>query len=137
MDEVINYRELSEEEKDRCLKELMETSFGPAHGRPDELKREMDKSEEGTLPQYVFVRRAGRVIGYLFLIGETENAGRLFPWWAVDNADELPLETDLRLLRCGVELCQKAGCRKLARRLQSQIENHQKGIGRRPADLCR
>lgn len=132
MDEIINYLDLPENEKDRCLAELMATSFGPNHGDIGSIKDEMEKSERGRLPQFVFARRDGRVTGYMFLIAEKEKYSRIFPWWAVDNADELPLETDLRLLEYGIKLCSEAGCLKLAERLKAQIENHSRGIGRRP-----
>lgn len=58
----------------------------------------------------------------------------LFPWWAVDNSDELPIEPDLRLLKYGVELCAQAEYRTLAKRLEGQIENHRNGFGRRPEE---
>lgn len=101
------------------------------------MQQEMEKSVEGRLPQYVFARRDGALIGYLFLIAQAEKTSRVFPWWAVDNADELPLATDIRLLECGVRLCEKAGCFVLAERLKAQLENHKKGIGRRPEALSR
>ena len=69
----------------------------------------MDKTQEGSLPQFVFVRRDKKVIGYMFLIAEKENTSKIFPWWAVENSDELPIETDLRLLQYGVSLCTQAG----------------------------
>ena len=134
MDEIINYRNLTEEEKDRCLAGLRQTSFCPADRDTGILRREMEKSVPGKLPQFVFVLREKKVIGYLFLIAEKEDRGRTFPWWSADNSDELPPETDLRLLAYGVQLCREAGCRKLAERLQLQAENHRKGIGRRPAE---
>lgn len=137
MDQIVNYRDLAEDEKDHLLMELQAVGFVPAYGGTKAMKQEMEQSEEGTLPQYVFVLREGRVVGYLFLIAEKENTSRAFPWWAVDNADELPLETDLRLLQYGIELCRQAGCMKLRERLQSQMENHKNGIGRRPQHLSR
>lgn len=131
MDEIINYRQLSEAEKDRCLSDLKQTSFG-SHWELRSMKAEMDRSEEGSLPQFVFVCRDHRVIGYLFLIAEQEGTSRLFPWWAVDNSDELPPETDLRLLEYGIGLCRDAGCLKLAQMLEFQMENHRNGRSRRP-----
>lgn len=131
MGEIINYRDLPETEKDMCLNELMATSFRPAHGSVESVKKEMEKSEEGSLPQYVFVRKNGKVIGYMFLIAEKEKTSREFPWWAVDNSDELPLDIAVSLLQYGVELCMDAGCLKLAERLQHQIENYRNGIGHR------
>ena len=135
MDEIINYRDLDECEKVQCLDELLKTSFRYPDKNVKDIKAEMDKSQEGSLPQFVFVRRDKKVIGYMFLIAEKENTSKLFPWWAVDNSDELPIETDLRLLQYGVSLCTRAGCLKLADRLKMQMENHRNGIGRRPTEL--
>ena len=137
MDEIINYRNLSDKEKDKTLSQLIEIGFCPAYGGITSMKREMGKSIEGTLPQYVFVRREGELIGYMFLIAEKEHYSRVFPWWTVDNSDELPLETDIRLLQYGIELCVEANCLKLADRIHSQMKDHKNGIGRRPKHLSR
>ena len=135
MDEIINYRDLDESEKEQCLDELLKTSFSCPSSNIKDIKIEMDKTQEGSLPQFVFVRRDKEVIGYMFLIAEKENTGKIFPWWAVDNSDELPIETDLRLLQYGVSLCTQAGCLKLANRLEMQMENHRNGTGRRPPEF--
>ena len=135
MDEIINYRDLDEREKVQCLDELIKTLFRYPDNNVKDIKAEMDKSQEGSLPQFVFVRRDKKVIGHMFLIAEKENTGKIFPWWAVDNSDELPIETDLRLLQYGVSLCTQAGCLKLANRLEMQMENHRNGIGRRPPEI--
>ena len=134
MDKIVNYRDLAEKEKDNCLAGLRQTSFCAADRDTETLKKEMEKSVQGRLPQFVFVLRDGKVIGYLFLIAEKENNSRVFPWWETDNSDELPPETDLRLLAYGIQLCREAECRKLEKRLQFQAENHRNGIGRRPAE---
>ena len=135
MDEIINYRDLTDAEKKECLDELLETTFHSSNRNAADMKSEMERSQEGSLPQFVFVRRDKNVIGYMFLIAEKENTSELFPWWAVDNSDELPMDTDLRLLKYGADLCRQAGCLKLADRLEMQMENHRKGIGRRPEGL--
>ena len=135
MDEIINYRDLDERERIQCLDELIKTLFRYPDKNAKDIKAEMDKSKDGSLPQFVFVRRDKKVIGYMFLIAEKENASKIFPWWAVDNSDELPIETDLQLLQYGVSLCTHAGCLKLANRLEMQMENHRNGIGRRPPEF--
>ena len=135
MDEIINYRDLDERERIQCLDELIKTLFRYPDKNAKDIKAEMDKSKDGSLPQFVFVRRDKKVIGYMFLIAEKENASKIFPWWAVDNSDELPIETDLQLLQYGVSLCSHAGCLKLANRLELQMENHRNGIGRRPPEF--
>lgn len=137
MDEIINYRDLSDEEKNKALSQLIEIGAFPACSGFESIKQEMDKSTDIILPQYILVRRKSRLIGYMFLIAEKEDSSRTFPWWAADNSDELPLETDIRLLQYGIELCVKAGCFQLADRLRIQSANHQKYIGRRPEELSR
>ena len=137
IDEIINYHDLSEQEKDKAISQLEELGFTPACGGINRMKNEMEKSQGNTLPQYIFVRRNGEFIGYMFLIAESEKDNKVFPWWAVDNSDELPLATDIRLLQFGIEICKKAECFQLAERLQCQLENHKKYIGRRPEEVSR
>lgn len=136
-DEIINYRDLSELEKDKAISRLNELGFVPAFGGIKSIKSEMEKSLENNLPQYIFVRRSGEFIGYMFLIGESEKDNKVFPWWAIDNSDELPLETDICLLQLGIEICKKSQCFRLAERLQYHLENHKKYIGRRPEEIVR
>ena len=136
-DEIINYHDLSEHEKDKALRQLNGLGFTPAYGSISCMKNEMEKSKGHTLPQYIFVRRSGEFIGYMFLIAESENSSKVFPWWAVDNSDELPLATDIRLLQFGIELCEKSECFQLAERLQHQLECHKKYIGRRTEEMSR
>ena len=76
MDEIINYRDLDECEKVQCLDELLKTSFRYPDENAKDIKAEMDKSKEGPLPQFVFVRRDKKVIGYMFLIAEKENTSK-------------------------------------------------------------
>lgn len=137
MDEIINYRDLLDSEKEKVVSQLYKIGFRSACGGTGSIKREMDKSTGDSLPQYIFVRRSGEFIGFMFLIAEKEKSSKIFPWWAVDNSDELPLETDIRLLETGIEICKRAGCFKLAERLHYQLENHKKYIGRRSEENSR
>ena len=136
-DEIINYHDLSECEKDKAISQLKELGFTPACGGINRMKNEMEKSQGNALPQYIFVRRNGEFVGYMFLIAESEKGSKVFPWWAVDNSDELPLATDIQLLQLGIELCKKSKCFQLAERLQYQLDNHKKYIGRRPEAISR
>ena len=136
-DEIVNYFHLSECEKDKAIHQLNELGFTPPCDDINRMKNEMEKSHGHTLPQYLFVRRNGEFIGYMFLIAESEKNSTVFPWWAIDNSDELPLTTDIQLLQFGIELCKKSECFQLAERLQHQLENHKKYIGRRPEEASR
>lgn len=136
-DEIINYHDLAEHEKEKVLSQLAKIGFRTVYGSVEDMKREMEKSSDNSLPQYIFARRDGELIGYMFLIAEVEKTSKVFPWWAVDNSDELPLETDIRLLQLGIEVCEKAECFRLAERLKNQLAEHKKYIGRRPEELSR
>ena len=91
MDEIINYRDLDESAKAQCLDELLKTSFSYPNQNVKTMKAEMDKSREGSLPQFIFVRSDEKVIGYMFLIAEKENTSKIFPWWAVHASPFPPM----------------------------------------------
>ncbi|MBQ2888098.1 MAG: hypothetical protein IJE29_04140 [Firmicutes bacterium] len=97
----------------------------------------MEKSQAGTLPQYLFVFRDDKLIDYMFLIAEKDNCCKVFPWWAVHNSDELPLEIAIKLLEYGIQLSSKYNYSNLANILKLQLEEQKNGIGRRPENLCR
>ena len=90
MERILNYLDLPPQERDAVCKQLRSLGCSPAHGTRRTMKKEMEKSRPGTLPQYLFLFRDDALIGYLFLIAEKEGACKAFPWWAVHNADELP-----------------------------------------------
>ncbi len=137
MDEIINYLQLSKKERRHLPAQLSAVGFCPARGGYLALRRALERSRPGMLPQFLLVRRSGVLIGYLFLIAEQENTSRVFPWWAVDNADELPLSTSLALLQQGEALCRDCGAHQLAQRMALQAQRHRQGIGRRPDARCR
>ena len=91
MDEVIlNYIELSEEQRKNALMNLKNIGFYPAYGTEQTMKNIMDKSIVDEMPQFYFVFRKEQLIGYLFIIGDTQKY-RPFPWLAISNVDELPM----------------------------------------------
>ena len=137
MERIFNYLDISDKKKDVVLEQLLHLGFCPAFGKQRTMKIEMEKSRAGKLPQYLFVSRDDQLIGYLFLIAEKENYSKVFPWWAVGNSDELPLNTAIQLLEHGIQLSLECDCPKIADRLKVQLENQQKGIGRRPENACR
>ena len=134
---ICNYLDIPSEIKDAVLGQLLHIGFCPAYGKQKAMKREMEKSQTGKLPQFLFVFRDEELIGYMFLIAEKEHYCKSFPWWVVDNSDELPLQDAIRLLEYGIRLASEYKCPKLADRLELQLENQKKGIGRRPDNLCR
>lgn len=134
---ICNYRDIPSEKKDVVLGQLLQIGFCPACGKTETMKKEMEKSQAGAFPQYLFVFRDDQLIGYMFLIAEKENYCKVFPWWAVDNSDELPLEVSIQLLEYGIQLSLDCNCPDLSNRLKLQLENQKNGIGRRPEHLCR
>ena len=137
METIVNYLDIPEDERFHVIEQLLHIGFCPACGKEKTIAREMAKSQRNKLPQYLFVFREERLIGYSFLIGEKEHLSRAFPWWAVDNSDELPLEAAVRLLNESIALSSKCGCFLLADRLKLQLETQKKGIARRPEGSCR
>lgn len=136
MEQIINYRNIPENKKSDVLSALLKTSFVPAYGKIKTLKRIMDKSVSETDPQYYFVLRDDNVIGYLFLIGD-ESKYRSLPWLSIDNADELQIHLSEQLLKLQIDFFKRAGNENLAQHTQKRLEEYQKGIGKRPEDMCR
>lgn len=137
MEQIINYLDIPLQNRDAVIEQLSCVGFSPASGKQKTMKREMDQSQAGKLPQYLFVFRDGKLIGYMFLISENENYSKTFPWWAVDNSDELPLNTAIQLLEYGINLSLECGYVNLADRLKTELEYQKKGIGRRSENICR
>ena len=58
------------------------------YGKIKTMRKVMDKSVEDKMPQFYLVFRDGKLIEYMFLIGDNKMF-RAFPWLAIDNL-ELP-----------------------------------------------
>lgn len=128
---ISNYIDIPNEMKDTVLEQLLQVGFCSAYGDQKTIKSEIEKSQSGNLPQYLFVFQGDKLIGYMFLIAEKENYCKAFPWWATDNSDELPLEISIQLLEYGIQLSSNYNCPNLSNRLKIQLENQKKGIGRK------
>lgn len=137
MERIINYLDLSDDEKNSLFDSLLLLGFCPAYGKKKTMQKEMDKSKPYSLPQFLFVFRDTELIGYMFLIGEKEGISKVFPWWAVDNADEIPLKIAVELFEIGIAMCDKFGSFSLADRLRKTLINQKQGIGRRAEKDCR
>ena len=137
VERIVNYLDMSDDERNTVLDALIHIGFCPAYGKKKTMQREMDKSKHGSLSQYLFVLRGSELIGYMFLIGEREGISRAFPWWAVDNTNEVPLAIAVEMLQYGIAVCEKSGCCALADRLRTQLRNQKDGIGRRAEKNCR
>lgn len=137
MEKIANYLDIPQLHRDAVLERLPRLGFCPAKGGQAALRREMDRSQRGKLPQFGFAFRGEELVGYLFLTAKPEKPAAMLPWWAVGNADELPLETAVRLLEWGIALSSDCGCPALARLLQANLNGQKQGAGRRRPEDCR
>jgi len=135
MDEqILNYIDMSEEQRINALKALKSIGFYPAYGTEKTMRRIMDKSVSGEIPQFYFVFRKDRLIGYLFIIGDDQKY-KAFPWLAVTNIDELPMDITRFLMDILIKACNgNANMADLAEKLLAEYEIRS---GHRPDDLCR
>lgn len=133
---IINYLDMSEEQREFSLSHLKDIGFCPAYGKEKTMKRIMDKSVDGELPQFYFVYRKEALIGYLFIIGDTQKY-RAFPWLAVSNEDELPISVAKPLMEIHKNTWEKTGNTKMANFVQERLNDCERGIGRLPEDFCR
>ena len=137
MDEqILNYLDITKEQKEKSLRELKNIGFCPAYGKETTIKKIMDKSVAGEMPQFYFVFRSEQLIGYMFIIGDTQKY-RAFPWLAVSNADELSMRVTRPLIEIEIKAWTSVGNKKMADFVREQLSEYEKGIGHRPEHLCR
>ena len=72
MERIINYRDIPTDKKTDVLNALEQIGFFPAYGGVKTMQRVMEKSVPGSGPQFYFVFREDKLIGYNFLIGDTK-----------------------------------------------------------------
>lgn len=89
----------------------------------------MEKSIPGSGPQFYFVFREDKLIGYNFLIGNTKRY-KAFPWLAISNADE---QKWLFVKNDGNADCffKKLGMQDIADHCVRLMEDYRKEIGKR------
>ncbi|MGN0203414.1 MAG: hypothetical protein ACI4BB_02650 [Coprococcus sp.] len=133
---ILNYLEMSEEQRENALKELKSIGFYPAYGKEKTMKKIMDKSVAGDMPQFYFVFRKEQLIGYMFIIGDTQKY-RAFPWLAISNVDEVPMRVTRPLMEIQIEAWKNMGNVNMADYLRRQLIDYERGIGHRPENLCR
>ena len=121
MSEIINFLDLTEKEKRHLPAQLAAVNFLPAHGGYSALRRELNRSAPGKLPQLLLAREGGEVAGYLFLISEGSGASRVLPWCAVSNCDQLSGEDAVNLIRAGYDLAKECGAENLANQMDAQL----------------
>ena len=137
MEEVIlNYIDMSEEQRINVLENLKHIGFYPAYGTEQTMKKIMDKSIVDEMPQFYFVFRKEKLIGYLFIIGDTQKY-KSFPWLAISNVDELPMRVTRSLMKIHIEAWEKMNNVNMADYLRRQLQDYEYGVGHRSENLCR
>ena len=137
MEEVIlNYIDMSEEQRINVLENLKHIGFYPAYGTEQTMKKIMDKSIVDEMPQFYFVFRKEKLIGYLFIIGDTQKY-KSFPWLAISNVDELPMRVTRSLMKIYIEAWEKMNNVNMADYLRRQLQDYEYGVGHRSENLCR
>ncbi|MCD8022625.1 MAG: hypothetical protein LUF30_06530 [Lachnospiraceae bacterium] len=135
-EQILNYLDMSEDQRLHALKNLKSIGFYPAYGTEKTMKRIMDQSIPGEHPQYYFVFREELLIGYLFMIGDDQKY-KAFPWQAVTNVEELPMSVTTPLMEIQIEAWENIGDRNMADFLRETLANFSKGIDHLPDHLCR
>lgn len=137
MDEqILNYLDMTEEQKEKSLRELKNIGFCPAYGTEKTMEKIMEKSVPGEIPQFYFVFRSEQLIGYMFIIGDAQK-NRAFPWLAVSNVDELSMRVTRPLMEIEIKAWTNIGNKKMADFVREQLTDYEKGIGHRSENLCR
>lgn len=148
MEQILNYQDMSPEQREAALNALSSIGFLPAYGKIRTMQRVMDKSVGNKMPQFYFVFRDMELIGYMFLIGNNKMF-RAFPWLAVDNLDGLPM----RIVEPLVDMAIKAWNNEsgsiinadgsviekslIAQSYKKRLADYKRGIGRRNENECR
>lgn len=135
METVINYLDIPEAERMIVLRALLDTTNFWSKDSLETLKEKMDAAVRDQLPVYRFVFRGDTLIGYSFLYGET--TANQIGGGAVNNMDELPLALDIRVLEEDIAIWEQQGCDRMANVFRMLLENHKRGLGRRPEEACR
>lgn len=148
MEQFFNYRDMSPEQRELALNSLSSIGFCPAYGKVKTMRKIMDKSIGEEMPQFYFVFRDMTLIGYMFLIGDSDRF-RAFPWLAIDNLDELPMRIVEPLAAIAIETwSNEKGCivnadggvsekSRIAQSYRQRLEDYRHGIGRRNEKDCR
>lgn len=136
MEQIFNYLDMSEEQRTLALHSLRAIGFRPAYGNVNTMRRIMDRSRAGEMPQFYFAFRDSALIGYLFLIGDAQRF-RAFPWIEINNLDELPMKLTEQLMKIAVGAYRSAGELGQAVYHEALLEDYRNGIGHRRESDCR
>ena len=130
MESIINYRDIPTDKKPDILNALEQIGFIPAYGGVKTMQRIMEKSVPGSGPQFYFVFREDKLIGYNFLIGNTKRY-KAFPWLAISNIDEQKMVVREEMMGMQVAFFEKLGMQDMANHCVRLMEDYRKEIGKR------
>ena len=130
MEQIINYRDIPTNKRSDILKALKQIGFLPAYGGVKTMQRVMEKSVPGSGPQFYFVFREDKLIGYNFLIGDTKRY-KAFPWLAISNIDEQKMVVREEMMGMQVAFFEKLGRRDIADHCVRLMEDYRKEIDSR------
>jgi len=136
MEQILNYLDMSAKQRALALNSLSSIGFYPAYGKIKTMQRIMDKSIAGERPQFYFVFRDNKLIGYMFLIGDSHKF-RAFPWIEINNLDELPMNLTEQLMKIAIDTYRSAGDMLQAIYHERLLEDYRNGIGHRKESDCR
>jgi hypothetical protein len=148
MEQIYNYRDMSPEQRESALNALSSVGFLAAYGKTKTMQRVMDKSVGDKMPQFYFVFRDKELIGYMFLIGDNKRF-RAFPWFAIDNLDELPMRIVRPLTEIAIKTWNNEGGSIInadgsvtekswiAQSYRQRLADFERGIGLRNEKECR
>lgn len=136
MEQILNYLDMTEEQRSLALNSLSSIGFYPAYGKTKTMQRVMDKSIYGERPQFYFAFRNNELIGYMFLIGDAQRF-RPFPWIEINNLDELPMNLTEQLMKIAIDTYRNAGDIVQAIYHETLLEDYKNGIGHRKESDCR
>ncbi|MFR1051139.1 MAG: hypothetical protein ACOX67_10070 [Oscillospiraceae bacterium] len=136
MEQILNYLDMSEEQRALALNSLSSIGFYPAHGKMETMRRIMDQSIVGERPQFYFAFRDSELIGYMFLIGDAQRF-RSFPWIEINNLDELPMNLTEQLMKIAIDTYRGAGDIGQAIYHETLLGDYRNEIGHRRESDCR
>ena len=124
MIEIINYVDIKPEyNKEDIIEEFTELL---GWGTPERIKEELERLQGERNTKYLFIFQDGIMIGYMLIFGEDTSISKLFPYWALTNADEVPLEPSIKVLEMATEACREFGYNALIERFELLIRNYKK-----------
>lgn len=129
MERIINYRDIPADERSAVLKSLMDIGFMPACGSAKTMRKIMEQSVPDSGPQYYFFFRDHELIGYDFLIGDTEKYQE-FPWLAVSNIEKQKGEIYEEMMNLQIAFFEKLGMHEIAVHCEEMMQDYRNGIGR-------